>query len=282
LQHTRREIEIFAAENNLHWVEDSSNASSKYTRNFFRNEIIPAIQTAYPQVEENLLHTIRRLQKTEQLYSQLVHGLLKKLLVVTGAETKIPINKFLAYQHTALPYEVFKLFYFGEKQLPEILKLAESESGSFIQNEQYRIIKHRKWFIISPLQTTEAATFVIDAESRSVAVSGGVLRMRTVGSEQFQLNNSPLVAQFDAREVRFPLLVRRWKAGDYFYPLGMRKKKKLARFFIDLKLPVTGKEKIWVVESGSRIIWVIGHRIDDRVKVTDSTKEILQLRFVPH
>jgi tRNA(Ile)-lysidine synthase len=108
------------------------------------------------------------------------------------------------------------------------------------------------------------------------------LRKRTVGSEQFQLNKSPLVAQFDVHEVRFPLLVRRWKAGDYFYPLGMRKKKKLARFFIDLKLPVTDKEKIWVVESGSRIIWVIGHRIDDRVKVTDSTKEILQLRFVPH
>jgi tRNA(Ile)-lysidine synthase len=114
LQHTRREIEIFAAENGLAWVDDSSNASSKYTRNFFRNEIIPAIQMAYPQVEENLLHTISRLQKTERLYGQLVHGLLKKLLVVTGAETKIPINKFLAYQDTALPYEIFKEFQFGE------------------------------------------------------------------------------------------------------------------------------------------------------------------------
>ncbi len=274
---TRSQIEAFAKAHGLQWVEDSSNSSTKYTRNYFRNELIPAVQKVFPQVEQNLLENMERFQKTDNLYQMLVAELKEKVLQKGKTETRLPIKKLMQYQHTSFLYEVLKEFHFTEKQVPELIKLAESESGRYIENEHYRIIRHRAWFIVSPKQVPVTDTMVMEKETKKLFLPDGFLEMEWVDKKNFVLNRSANIAQIDAKEVRFPLLVRRWKEGDYFYPLGMRKKKKLARFFIDQKMPATEKEKVWVIESHNRIVWVVGHRLDDRFKVADHTRQVLQL-----
>jgi tRNA(Ile)-lysidine synthase len=280
LEVRRREIIEFAKQNKLQWVEDSSNASSKYTRNFFRNELLPAIKKVYPQAEENLLNNIDRFKQINALYQTSIEELKKKVCEQYASEIRIPVLKLMKYRHTSLIYEIIKDYGFGEKQVEEVIKLAEAKSGRFVENDSYQIIRHRNWFIIAP-KAKVADTIAIDKGMETVCFSGGKLELKTISREKFQLQKQETIAQLDGKHIEYPLLLRKWKQGDYFYPLGMRKKKKLARFFIDQKLPKNQKENILVLESNKKIIWVVGMRIDDRFKVTELTKEILSISLTP-
>lgn len=278
---TKQQLLEYAEENNLQFREDASNSSSKYTRNFFRNEIIPAISKVYPQVKENLADNINRFKETEQLYHLSTQLLIKKLCRVKGSEIHIPVKQLMLYNNRSLIYEIIHPFGFSEKQVEELQKLAASESGKFIDSPamHFRIVKNRHWFIITPVQSTESATIVIEEKDAAVLFEAGSLAVKKSSAANTALNSSHNTAMLDADRIIFPLVLRKWKTGDYFYPLGMKKKKKLSRFFIDQKLSKTDKEKVWVIESNKKIVWVVGHRIDDRYKITASSKTVLKINF---
>lgn len=277
LPFSKEELLAFAKEEELDYVEDSSNQSSKYTRNFFRNELIPAISKVYPQVKANLQDNIDRFKQIEKLYQLSVGVIKKKLLKEKGAEVHIPVKQLMGYHSRALLYEIIKEYGFQEKQVEELVKLADSYSGKYIESpvSQYRIIKHRHWFIISPVQSVASTAIVIEEKDKQVIFEQGILQVETTSDIKPETSN--FIASIDFNKITFPLLLRKWKTGDYFYPLGMSKKKKISRFFIDQKLSKTEKENAWVIESDKRIIWVVGHRIDERVKIVPSTKKSLKL-----
>jgi tRNA(Ile)-lysidine synthase len=274
---TRKEIEEFAKKYKLNWVEDSSNQSSKYTRNFFRNELLPQIRKIFPTVEENLKNNIERFKQISSLYAIGVEEVKKKVCEVKQSEIVIPIHKLKPYLHTSIVYEIIKDFGFGEKQVSEVLKLLESESGKYIESASNQIIRHRENLIIVAKQANNNTTAIVEEDTKQIQLTDANFDFQTIQIEQFKLNKSEKIAQLDKKLICFPLIIRKWKTGDYFYPLGLRKKKKLARFFIDQKLSAADKEKVWVIESDQRIIWVAGFRIDDRFKITSKTKEVLEL-----
>ena len=279
LDFSKEELVHFASENKLEFVEDSSNQSSKYTRNLFRNEIIPAISRVYPQVKENVKDNINRFKEIEKLYQLGVNEIKKKLCKQKGNEIHIPVKQLMGYDNKALVYEIISTYGFSEKQVDEVVKLAASDSGRYVQSSanNYRIIKHRHWFIISAVQSTESENIIIEEKDKNILFALGTLEFETTQTKNQKPETKNSVGSFDAKDIQFPLLLRKWKAGDYFYPLGMKKKKKLSRFFIDQKLSKTDKEKIWVIEMNKKIIWVVGYRIDERFKVTPSAKKILQI-----
>ncbi len=274
---TKEEIKDFAVQNNLAFVEDSSNISNKYTRNYFRNQLIPSIQKVYSKVEDNLRDNINRFREIDVLYQQSVSIHKKKLLEYKGEEIHIPVLKLLKTQPlSTVIYEIIKEYNFTSHQTGEVVHLLQSDTGKYIQSSSHKIIKNRKWLIISPNNTTEAQNILIEEKDSPIKFKNGELRIEKLTTINYQLSTTNSEAMLDADEITFPLLLRKWKQGDYFYPLGMKKKKKLNRFFIDEKMSLTQKENTWIIEMDKKILWIIGRRIDDRFKITSNTKNILK------
>lgn len=276
----REDIERFIKDNHLKFVEDSSNNSDKYTRNYFRHQLIPAVEKNFPQAKENLINNIERFREIDMLYQQSLQYHKKNLLEYKGNEIHIPVLKLSKSKPLkTIIYEVIKDFGFTAHQTPEVMHLLGSDSGKYISSSTHKILKNRSWLIIAPLDTAESNHILIEKNDTKIDFKEGVLQLKASFNSEKRPVNSEGIALLDLKNIAFPLLLRRWKEGDYFYPLGMQKKKKLSRFFIDRKIPLTQKEKIWVIESNKKIIWVIGQRIDERFKITDKTRDSLEIRF---
>ncbi len=281
LAFSREELEKFAKEQGLQWVEDSSNASSAYTRNYFRNELIPGLEKVFPQVKTNLRDNLLRFKETAQLYQLAVDQIKKKLIRPKGVEQHIPVKQLLGYKSRALIFEIIREYGFTEKQIDEVIKLGKSDSGRYLDAPRgdFRLIRHAHWFIISPVQAEQSQNIIIEKTDQNILFSLGSLHLKT---KKYQAGDAPTSTDtkqvlLDARDIQFPLLLRKWKTGDYFYPLGMKKKKKIARFLIDAKLSKPAKDQVWVLEINQRIFWLVGHRIDERFKITPRTTEVLTL-----
>jgi tRNA(Ile)-lysidine synthase len=282
----RAALQQWALDAGLTWVEDSSNESDKYTRNYFRHRIIPGIEEVFPNALFNLAENIGRFREIEMVYRRAMDEQLKKLLEYRGNEVFIPVLKLkLSVPLSTLVYEMITPFGFSAQQVGAVIALLDSGSGKYVCSSTHRILKNRNWLIISPLQTMEAANILIETGDMMVEYEQGrlVLRQLVSGDLPAEIRESGErgVAWLDAADIQFPLLLRKWQQGDYFYPLGMRKKKKLARFFIDSKLSMGDKEKVWVLEMNKKIVWVVGLRIDDRFRIGDATKQVLKIEWMP-
>ncbi|MFM9910373.1 MAG: tRNA lysidine(34) synthetase TilS [Chitinophagaceae bacterium] len=282
LNFRKEELLVFANQNNLKWVEDSSNSTDKYSRNYFRQQVIPLVQKIYPKANENILSNIHRFADTELLYQQAISFHKKSLLEIKGNEVHIPVLKLKkAIPLLTIVYEIIKEYNFTPAQTTEAINLLNSESSKYIASPTHRLIRNRNWLIIAPVATTEAETILIEKGTTILQQVGFRLNFSELPASGSLLTNSSSIAQVDLKNIDFPLLLRKWKTGDYFYPLGMKKKKKLSRFFIDSKLSKTEKENVWVLESAKKIVWVIGYRIDERFKITDTSRQLLQITFQP-
>lgn len=278
---SRVEIETYAREAGLQWVEDSSNLEDKYSRNYFRHQVIPLVEKIYPKAMDNLSDNLFRFREIEQLYQLSVGRLLHGLAIQKGVELHIPVEKLrLSPAVHTLIFEMISPYGFHASQIVDVLKLMESQTGKYVLSSSHRILKNRNWLIIAPLQSIETGIILIESFPSMVNFPGGSIRISASQppSNETQ-SSSEQIVYINGDEIQLPLILRRWKTGDYFYPLGMRKKKKISRFLIDQKISRIEKENIWVIESDKRIIWIAGKRLDERFKVVPATKQILKIHL---
>jgi tRNA(Ile)-lysidine synthase len=274
---SRNEIEKYAAEKKLEWREDSSNASDKYERNKIRHHLIPELLKINPDAARAIKHTIENLSETEVIYRKEIKEKISKMIVVENKKVYVSISflKKLEHPHLYL-YEYIKQYGFNYMEAKEICNTLEGQSGKLFLSATHRISKDRRNLIIEKANGKDKGeVFIIDAtddEFNCDAISMK-LSIREMPSNYKPFNPSS-VASLDYNKLKFPLRIRKWVKGDKFYPLGMKKPKKISDFLIDTKVSLSDKDEVYVMLSGDEIAWVIGYRIDDRFKIVPATKKL--------
>jgi len=277
----KKEILDFAENEKLAFRPDYTNQELEYQRNYIRHEIIPKLKELNPDFIKTFSGNIEKFRDAEAIFKKGLERAMKKLVERRGEERYISIKKLLMYEGCkTILYEILKDFGFGEKQTNEIFEGITGEPGRQYFSQDYRVIKDRDFLIIANKPEEQSGLILIENIKKPVRLSDGELKFHLLPGSQFKTSAGNDAAYVDYEKLKFPLTVRRWKAGDYFYPQGMnRKKKKLSDFFTDLKLSLLDKEKAWVLLSDEKIAWVVGHRIDERFKVTGSTKQTLKIKW---
>jgi tRNA(Ile)-lysidine synthase len=281
LPFTKACIKDFAKANGLNFVEDSSNDKNDYTRNLIRNQLIPQMETVYPNLSKQVVDTISRLQEANTIVTSTIAAFWKKNIHYPKGILSIDVSTWKKINgNSTYIWGLIKAYGFKSTQLPEVMKIATASKGAFIASKSHRILLWDQVIQIVPLQEDKVYALV-DKELISIDTHFGKFQFEWIESmEVLKIDTNPAIAYLDAAQLSWPLLNRSWVATDYFYPLGMRKKKKLNHFLGSMKLSPAIKAKITVLCSGERIAWVVGQRIDDRFKITPQTKAVLKITFL--
>ncbi len=275
---SRSEIEAFANENKIAFRNDSSNADNKYLRNKIRHQLLPLLAELNPNYAATLQQTIGNLHHTEHIYREFL-AQQNPLVETNGEEVQISISELKKLQPCAhYLYEYIACFGFNAAQCQDICAGMESNSGKQFFSATSRLLIDRQHLIIERIGTPPAVEhYRIEAHEKNITLPLKLQLSNHKKTEKTQLKLDKDCGSFDRDKLIFPLTLRRWKQGDYFYPLGMKSRKKLSDFFIDTKIPRTEKSKIWLLCSDDKIMWVVGHRIDERFKVDEETKRIYKI-----
>lgn len=276
---TKEMLAAYAAEQNIAYREDASNASDDYLRNAVRHNIVPAVQQWFPNAVTHVNDSIARFAEAEALYRNAIAQERKQLLQQRGNDYYIPILKLQKKEPlSTICYELLLPFGFSAGQLPHVLHLLTSESGRYISSSTHRIIRNRDFLVITSLPADAADLILVEA-APCIIDTGKFLYSFSIHYKPKTIPANASEAYIDLKQVQFPIILRKWRTGDYLYPLGMNmKKKKVSRLLIDEKIPLHQKEDIRILECSKRIAWVSGIRLDERFKVKDSTEQVLVVK----
>lgn len=279
----RKELENYQQLHQLEYRQDASNASEVYTRNKIRHSLIPIIESINPGFEQTMAQQFRVMNEVSVWYETKVQRELRQLFLKRGNETVIPILKLKkTINARTLLFEFLKPHDFTISQIDDMLAALDSTESKQFLTEKARIIKDRRFLILSKNDEPDTSTYLLEKETSEIQTAAGKLSCTWVPADTINILADKNQAYLNADMLEFPLLLRHRKRGDYFYPFGMnRKKKKLSKFFKDAKLHIGEKEQVWVLESGKKIAWLVNHRIDERYRITPATKNVLHLKWQP-
>ena len=327
----RNEIEAFAKENDIRWVEDYTNQETVYLRNKIRHNIIPLFDEMKTNARQSLNFSINCLSAENDLYRSLLEEKLLNIEIsctvpepvegtthgaskssATAFPRSIENKHFLQDANgKQLLFEWVRAYGFNFEQAESMFDaMKNGKSGVMFYNDNIRLQDYKttrlqasvqkdkieifeekendEEFIVLETQRLKDSKTQSGDDSATLRLCDSVtlrlcdsvsLRLKSFNKdENFRLIKDPsLAAQFDMDKIKFPLKLRHWRKGDKFRPLGMKGSKLLSDFFNDLGFSAYQKQNVWIMEDANGLIlWVVGYRINDKVKILNSTEVIFQ------
>lgn len=276
---TRAQVEVYAKEKRIQWREDQSNLTDDYQRNFIRHQIVPKLKELNPSLQSTLHTGIEKLESDLELLHKQVEEWRREFVSSTGEKLTIAKKGFDSFpQGVHLLWRSIKEYGFNFEQAREIIHGLHGQSGKRFLSPTHQLVIDREHLILSPHENFWN-DIIIEQDQKSAILGSWKMGIEKSNSE---ISKDSLVAKLDADKLKFPLRWRKWKSGDFFYPLGMDHKRKLSDFLIDNKVALTDKDSVTVLESEGEIVWVVGYRIDNRFKITPQTRSALSFSIAPY
>lgn len=274
----RDEIESFATQNNIVWREDKSNASNKYVRNKIRHQIVPILKEINPALLDSFQKTSKNLQESQQIIDDSISNFKKRVVEKSeNGNLKINISKVQKTNNPkAYVYQLLKEF--GFTAWNDITNLLTAQSGKEVVSKTHRLLKDRDFLILSRKEKKNAkAAFFIDETIEEIT---NPIHLKITSVSKIDDENKSTI-YIDKNSLTFPLTLRKWQNGDFFYPKGMQGKKKISKYFKDEKFSTIDKENTWLLcTSSNKIIWIVGHRQDHRFLTTENASSILKIEIL--
>ena len=276
----RKDIAEYADRKGLAYREDSSNDSDKYLRNRIRHHLIPMLEEQNPSFRKSLMGTMSKLAGTEKIFIRELGKIKDSVLERREGKILVKITELERDPSmTTILYEILSDFNFPSATIESIGKSLGGNPGKQFYSPTHRLVKDREELIITPLPEDEQRRVYLElgegGTSEPISLDWEIVE----NTPKLHIPGDPHIACLDLDLLDFPLILRHRQAGDYFHPFGMNGRKKISDFLIDEKLSLPDKENVWLLASGPNIVWVIGHRIDDRFRITEKTRHVLMIRL---
>jgi tRNA(Ile)-lysidine synthase len=275
LPFSRLEIEYFAAENQIQWREDSSNASDKYLRNKIRHSIVPLLKEMNAGFLDSFQNTVQHLQQAESLVDDATRLVYEKVVEEKENQLEINLTQLLKFQnYQAYLYQWMNKY--GFSAWNDIYDLVEAQSGKQVFSETHVLLKDREKLILSERKyNNKEEVYIIESITSKVNIPLNISFCNV--SYITETNSNCIFVNEEA--LKFPLTIRKWQEGDYFYPAGMNGKKKLSKYFKDEKYSLLDKKNQWLLCAEDQIIWIIGKRADNRFIANETTKNCIKIEL---
>ena len=284
---SRNDMEAYAAHHRITYREDKSNNEDKYVRNKIRHHIIPVLKEINPSLNQTFTTFFGLTSQYNEIFRESLKHCQEACVSKSGDETHILIKPLtLCAGYASLLHAMLSAFGFSAVVSDDIARRLQGQPGKIFHAAKYSALIDRDKLIIYLKKDEHAAeAFTLGEDTAAVTTSTGQFFINVTdmpADHKPVWHTDHLTMMADADLLSFPLVLRRWNAGDKMQPLNLKGTKKISDLMVDKKIPLHRKNQVWLLTSNDQIVWATGLAFGDTFKVTERTKRIFTMKYLPY